>query len=68
MLWGLPFLLVALFLLWETRGQTFYADEWSFFIRSAGFDAERMLEPHQGNMVLSTVQPRGYRRRIRLPL
>jgi hypothetical protein len=50
-----PFFLVALFLLWQTRGQTFYADEWAFYVRSAGFDAERMLAPHLGNLIVGTV-------------
>jgi hypothetical protein len=54
-LWAGGPIAIGAFLLWATRGQTFYADEWAFFIRSAGFNAERLLEPHQGNMVLSTV-------------
>ncbi|HEX4463225.1 MAG TPA: hypothetical protein VH042_01135 [Solirubrobacterales bacterium] len=54
-LWAGGPIVIGAFLLWATRGQTFYADEWAFFTRSAGFNAERLLAPHQGNMVLSTV-------------
>src|SRR4051812_16640073 len=54
-LWAGGLIAIAAFLLWATRGQTFYADEWAFFVRSPGLDAGRLLEPHQGNLVLSTV-------------
>jgi len=46
---------VAIFLFWRTRGQTFYADEWSFYVRAAGFDSERLLSPHLGNLIAGTV-------------
>jgi hypothetical protein len=46
-----PFLLVFAFLLWETRDQTLYADEWYFFTHAAGFDPGWVLQPDQGNMV-----------------
>lgn len=46
-----PFVLVFAFLLWETRGQTLYADEWYFFTHAAGFDPGWVLQPDQGNMV-----------------
>jgi hypothetical protein len=52
---ALSLLVVAVFLLWQSRGQTLYADEWAFFYRAAGLDLSRMLEPHQGNLVLTTV-------------
>lgn len=51
LLWALPFLAVAVFLLWQTRGQTLYADEWFFFTHAAGFDPGWLLQPDQGNMV-----------------
>jgi hypothetical protein len=50
-LWALPFVAVAVFLLWQTRGQTLYADEWFFFTHAAGFEPSWLLEPDQGNMV-----------------
>jgi hypothetical protein len=46
---------VALFLFWRTRGQTFYADEWAFYVRAAGLDSERLLSPHLGNLIVGTV-------------
>jgi hypothetical protein len=48
-------LAVLLFLLLRTRGQTFYADEWAFYVRAAGFDRERLLSPHLGNLIFGTV-------------
>jgi hypothetical protein len=50
-LWLAPFALVFAFLLWETRDQTLYADEWYFFAHAAGFDPGWVLQPDQGNMV-----------------
>ncbi|HEY5709598.1 MAG TPA: hypothetical protein VIS51_09400 [Solirubrobacterales bacterium] len=50
-LWLVPFALIFAFLLWETRGQTLYADEWYFFTHAAGFDPGWVLQPDQGNMV-----------------
>src|SRR5215217_5326864 len=46
---------VALFLFWRTRDQTFYADEWSFYVRAGGLDSERLLSPHLGNLIVGTV-------------
>ncbi|HEX3324646.1 MAG TPA: hypothetical protein VHR65_05890 [Solirubrobacterales bacterium] len=48
-------LAIALFLVWQTRAQTFYADEWAFYVRAAGFDRERLLSPHLGNLIFGTV-------------
>jgi hypothetical protein len=50
-LWTLPFVFVLAFLLWQTRGQTLYADEWFFFVHAAGFQPGNLLAPDQGNMV-----------------
>ncbi len=50
-LWALPFLVIAAFLLWETRGQTLYADEWFFFPHAAASSPGVLLGPDQGNMV-----------------
>jgi len=50
-LWLAPFALVFAFLLWETRDQTLYADEWYFFTHAAGFDPGWVLQPDQGNLV-----------------
>lgn len=47
----LPFLAVVAFLLWQTRGQTLYADEWFFFVHAAGFGPGHLLTPDQGNLV-----------------
>lgn len=51
-LWALPFVFIAAFLLWETRGQTLYADGWFFFTHAAGSEPAWILEPDQGNMVV----------------
>jgi hypothetical protein len=48
-------LAVVLFLILRTRGQTFYADEWAFYVRAAGIDRERLLSPHLGNLIFGTV-------------
>lgn len=48
---ALPFLAIVVFLLWETRSQTFYADEWFFFAHAAGFDIGWLARPDQGNLV-----------------
>lgn len=48
-------LAVLLFLVLRTSGQTFYADEWAFYVRGAGIDRERLLSPHLGNLVFGTV-------------
>lgn len=50
-LWLLPFVAVAVFLIWQTRGQNLYADEWFFFAHASGFDPGWLLEPDQGNLV-----------------
>jgi hypothetical protein len=48
-------LAIALFLLWKSRSQTFYADEWAFYVRAAGFNSEQLLSPHLGNLIVGTV-------------
>jgi hypothetical protein len=53
--WLIPFVPVAAFLIWATRGQTFYADEWFFFVHAAGSTPRRLLEPDQGNLVFGAV-------------
>jgi hypothetical protein len=50
-LWLLPFVAIGVFLLWQTRGQTLYADEWFFFVHAAGDTPGFLLEPDQGNLV-----------------
>lgn len=50
-LWLLPFVAVAAFLIWQTRGQNLYADEWFFFAHASGFDPGWLIEPDQGNLV-----------------
>jgi hypothetical protein len=46
-----PFVAVVAYLLWETREQTFYADEWFFFSHAAGWDPGWLARPDQGNLV-----------------
>ena len=48
-------LAIGLFLLWRSRGQTFYADEWAFYVRAAGFNRDQLLSPHLGNLIVGTV-------------
>jgi hypothetical protein len=55
LLWLVPLVPIAGFLLWETRGQTLYADEWFFFVHAAAGDPRGLLEPDQGNMVFGAV-------------
>jgi hypothetical protein len=50
-IWLLPFLAVVVFLLWQSRGQTLYADEWFFLVHAAGFEPGNLLAPDQGNLV-----------------
>jgi hypothetical protein len=42
----------ATLLLWESRGQSFFADEWAFFARYRGLEPEVLLTPDAGNLVV----------------
>jgi hypothetical protein len=42
----------AAILLWESRSQTFFADEWAFFANYRGWSPETLLTPDSGNLVL----------------
>ncbi len=44
--------LAAAFLLYETRGQSLFADEWAFFAIYREWDLDALLNPNSGNLVL----------------
>jgi hypothetical protein len=46
---------ILMFLVWQTRTQTFYADEWAFYVRAAEFHRDQLFSPHLGNLIFSTV-------------
>lgn len=43
----------AALLLWESRGQTFFADEWAFFAGYRGLAPDVLLQSHAGNLHLA---------------
>jgi len=49
---GLAMLLAAALMLYESRGQTFYADEWALYANYEGFDPSILLTPDSGNLLL----------------
>lgn len=49
---GILMAVTAALLLWESRGQGFFADEWAFFARYRGLEPEVLLTPDAGNLVV----------------
>lgn len=47
-------LLTAIFavLMWNSRGQFLFADEWAFYVRAGDFGVDRAFESHLGNLHL----------------
>ncbi len=43
--------IAAVVLLWITRGQTFFADEWGFFANYRGHSPRDILQPNSGNLI-----------------